>query len=285
MADLRLVLPTINLRVGYTPLGPVVYAVGMLGCEDHGGVSANAEVSSARGHIGRITRQLHSILTKKETSARKDRLLARAADSPYGKTHVAAVILECGGPSLEVALGCVSFPGHAAALAGFITGEFFLGRYAGNYFAKGLLPSQNRHRGHLHALGLEASWICLHCWTHERILHLEDEAHMIFDCGLLLHQRRTLLTELTRRTWQIAEGRETSSEKLTILLQSMEPQDWQALSKFLARARQMRRRSLELLRNMEGRLQKNIFETHIRPSGRRLAGAFAGMVSFSTRTS
>jgi hypothetical protein len=133
---------------------------------------------------------------------------------------------------------------HRAAIAALLAGELFLGRYAGNYFAKELLPD-DRHMDRLAQPGMEASRVCLHCWHRDRTLHLEDEAHMVFECALYEKQRQDLWTDLTARTCQIHRSGATSQIKLATLLSSQSRQDLAALGRFLARCRQLRRKISE----------------------------------------
>eukprot|EP00973_Karenia_brevis_P042963 5948027-Karenia_brevis.AAC.1 len=63
------------------------------------------------------------------------------------------------------------------ALAALLSGDMFLGRYAANYYARGLIPSSIRRRDALAANGIDPSRICLSCWTERDIAVLEDEAH------------------------------------------------------------------------------------------------------------
>ena len=85
---------------------------------------------------------------------------------------------------LADALDMILSRGHTAAVVAFFGGEFFLGRYAGNYFAKPLLPSSRRHIAEATALGLDVSRICLHCWQDQRYICFEDEVHVVVDCPL-----------------------------------------------------------------------------------------------------
>ena len=158
----------------------------------------------------------------------------------HTKTAVLADRAQGSGPPIATALDWVGPSNHAAAVAAFLCGDFFLGRYAGNYFAKTLLPTNIRHLADLEAKGIEASRLRLHCWHSHRQAYLEDEAHVMFDCPLYSAQRQGLLAEFSENFSSLLSRTTTSKEKLGCAFNARSPQDWQSIGRFLARVRQVR---------------------------------------------
>jgi hypothetical protein len=168
--------------------------------------------------------------------------MQREAQDHYAKTATLALQIQHHGLPLHIALDWAGPTSHRAALAAFIGGDFFLARYSGNYFAKALLPSEPRHSSSLTALGTQASRVCLHCWHHLRALHEEDEAHVLFDCPAYQHQRRDFRKEITGACGAALTDHSSAMAKWVALLSSPRRQDWEALGRFLARSRQIRRK-------------------------------------------
>ena len=141
---------------------------------------------------------------------------------------------------------------HRAAICALFGGEFFLGRYAGNYYAKELIPKQRRHLVELSSLGIEPSRVCLHCWHVFRKAHLEDETHVLFHCPAYATQRRGFLSEVSAECASKISTNDPDHTAINVVLSSQIAVDWQALGRFLSRVRQIRRRRrLELQRIAE----------------------------------
>ena len=158
-----------------------------------------------------------------------------------------------GGPPLCTCLEWVGIPANSAALAALFSGDLFLARYAGNYFAKELLPVGARNKTRLATKGLEQSRICLTCWVHRSEMHLEDEAHVMFDCWSYGAQRNDFIKELSNETSMMITTALSSESQLSVLLRSHCPRDWKAIGRFIARVRQVRRK---MKINMTVRQQK-----------------------------
>lgn len=141
---------------------------------------------------------------------------------------------------MHVALSWVGPQSHRAALAAFFVGDFFLGRDAGNYFAKALLPTTARHGIQLRTVGGQPSRICVLCWHFHRDLHLEDESHVLFNCPAYSRQRCDFMTDIKVRTRSSARSEE---QKLSTILSSDCGADWEAFGRYLARIRQVRRKT------------------------------------------
>ena len=138
---------------------------------------------------------------------------------------------------------------QTAAVTAFFSGDFFLGRYCGNYFARPLLPTSRKHKEEVVVLGIEANRLCLHCWHESRNFHLEDEAHVIAMCPLYSAQRGDLEKEITSELATLWCAATTAEAKLQALFSSRNAKDWRATGRFLARVRQIRR-------SMKVRMQK-----------------------------
>ena len=200
-----------------------------------------------RHHIKKITQRVRSRLIRQAETELLDRLTQRANMDPFAKAALVHMKRIHPGPPLHTALSWIGPPAYRAAAAALFGGELFLGRYAGNYFGKALLPRTSQQLTQLNALGMEASRVCLHCWHRDKSVYLEDEAHMLLDCPLYELQRHDLLNELTSSTTQNSRSASTSNDKLLTIMGSQSPADWQALGKFLARIRQIRRKVKTLM--------------------------------------
>eukprot|EP00973_Karenia_brevis_P004493 615238-Karenia_brevis.AAC.1 len=165
------------------------------------------------------------------------------------------------GPPLHVALNFVEMPTHRHALCAFLAGDFFLGRYAANYFAKRLVPQSQRRRADLADMGLDADRVCLHCWCALDTPTLEDEGHMCFTCPAYNLQRQQLLTQLSQATKERIMEKPEDTDKLLVALSSNNPQDWNALASFLTRARQVRRHRKKHYQSLSESLSTKAFGT------------------------
>ena len=197
-----------------------------------------------------MTRRLRKLLVVTERTLRKDRIMRQTMENPFGKLQLVASTLHHQTYTLSTAMTYIDIPGHRAAVSAFVAGDFFLGRYAGNYFAKKLLPTNPRYASRLAAAELDGSRICLHCWSTSRSLFLEDEAHVLVECPLYRLQREDLQRELAESTRAPYKTKESKKEILALLLNTDRQQDWKGLGKFLARVRQLRRK---MRRNMQHR--------------------------------
>ena len=282
LSDLQIVLPTVTLKVGVRDDATYLYSTrswhnGEIHSAQPHGLRYNSaghqsctymahgpqreEIRMIQKHTRDITRRLRTLLTLEAESERKTRLLEQRSGSLFCKAVMSANILCSPGPAPPTALAWVGTPGHAAALAAFFAGDFFLARYAGNYFAKKLIPSRPCHMSRLTSLGLEGSRVCLHCWHCDRSLHLEDEAHMVTSCGLYRGQRSDLLNELTESASVSYSSAGSQDGKLAALISSIAPQDWRAFGKFLSRARQLRRKMRTSMQRRYADSERRSFES------------------------
>eukprot|EP00973_Karenia_brevis_P028805 3970824-Karenia_brevis.AAC.1 len=147
------------------------------------------------------------------------------------------------GPPLRIALEWVSPLQHRNALVAFFSGDLFLGRYAANYYATGLLPRHGHRCSRARNSGLDPRRICLTCWIESDTLVLEDEGHICFDCPQYRTERLDFLKDLSAVTRETLSETHGSLDKLKVVMASSTPKDWTALARFLARLRQTRRRS------------------------------------------
>ena len=284
LSDLRLVLPDVDLKV--EEAYPMVYSTeswhnGRGQCAQPLNLQRNelgllsrtplnrstikqSEIQIVRSQIRKITRRVRESLVHTAKLEIQQRLRDHANAHVYSKASLTAAMLDTFGPALSIVFAWIEIPCHLAAISSLFSGDFFLGRYAGNYFAKPILPSHARYKARLTNLGIEASRICLHCWQTERTLLLEDEAHIIFECGLYERQRRDFQVELSGNTQQYISIAPDATDRLKLLLRSWAPGDWQSLGKFLARARQVRRRARANFQRMAEQQERNCFEEHKR---------------------
>jgi hypothetical protein len=138
---------------------------------------------------------------------------------------------------VHVALNYIQLPSHRAALSSFFSGDWVLAKYAQNYFASCLVPSApllqlpcGRH--------VRSRQLCLACWYHRGVLALEDEVHVVNDCPEYLKQRTSLIHSLSSEGLMICGL--TPHVNLYIVYLGA---SWQILATFLAKSRQVHRRS------------------------------------------
>ena len=121
----------------------------------------------------------------------------RSSTPPLGamQQSLQLMALKCTspGPPLDVILNWIVLPTHRAALSALFCGDFFLARYAANYFAKGLVPQNASLQRELASVGLEADRVCLHCWNFHNKLSLERQAHVLLDCTCYSQCRSTFV--------------------------------------------------------------------------------------------
>jgi len=216
LEDLCRVFPLVNLNLGHNLKNgqPFVYSTGdWVDKEWHSGhpydlrrglagqrplaPSLNAagpyETQAVRKHIKLVSGRLRLLLARESHLAMVERTLSQHRDNPHSKSAMLSMTI-CGpSPPLSTALDRAGPVSHAAALAGWIGGDFFLARYAGNYFAKALLPTETQHLALLAQRSVESSRICLQCWDGRREIHLEDELHVLLRCPSYDRQRQDFL--------------------------------------------------------------------------------------------
>lgn len=259
LEDLRLVLPSTTLRVNHAASTPYVHSdeeqlldrqVRLAQLFDHCSqdppsvqdCSQDPLRRKAQSRIRELTKTLHTILKKNAQVHLETKILQEASASPFSKSFPIATTLRRSSIPMSSAPDFIESRSHAAAVAAFFSGDFFLGRYAGNYFAKTLLPSSRRHLTRMASMSLDAKRVCLHCWHVLRLAHLEDESHAVAQCPLYHVQRMELLNEITNDVRQAWHGTASPDEKKHVLLNGTSKQDWVAMARYLARVWQVRRR-------------------------------------------
>ena len=79
-------------------------------------------------------------------------------------------------------LDLIDIPSHRAAFASFLSADWFLAKYAKNYFAKSLTLRTPAHEIVAQDAGAEPGNVCMACWHFRRIAALEDEFHALCVC-------------------------------------------------------------------------------------------------------
>ena len=212
-------------------------------------------------HIRRITTSLRTAFEQHHHTQLLDRLANRESINAYAKTALLYKKLQLPGSPLRVALDWVGPRAHRAAICALYGGELFLGRYAGNYYAKELIPSQRHQLVELSRLGIEPSRICLHCWHFFQKAHLEDETHALLRCPAYAAQRRDFLFEVSTECSAKISAQESDLTRINILVASQNALGWQSLGRFLARIRQIRRKMRIEFSRIAQTLAKLSFET------------------------
>ena len=175
-------------------------------------------------------------LTRQMWTTTYDGLIGSSTSPANSKLSLLAARLQSPGLPLHLTLDAVGLPIHRQALASFLCGDWFLARYAHNYFARILGPQVPRHLALVQDQGIDGSTVCLSCWHFRREIFFEDEYHVVCVCPEYAKGREELLRSLPLNTTL-----DTSADLLA-LLGNRESAQLSATARFLARARQVRRR-------------------------------------------
>ena len=282
--DMQVVLPAVHLTVSTCPFGPLVTSTsrwseagdwlsaqpwqlesnrfGIHGCRCRTPVCFDqppSEPRIVRQHIHNITRRLRTCLSRHSDTLLFERLAERGRVDQYGKTAALLMKAQLPGPPLHVVLDWTGPPAHRAAISALFAGDLFLGRYAGNYFAKSLLPTSATHLSQIVRRGLEPSRVCLFCWLNFRIAHLDDETHILLNCPAYASPRRDFIMEVAAQLSTYLLGNAQDGSKFKAVIASHCPQDWKALGRFIARLRQSRRQLRTTMTSKDKRYVQQAF--------------------------
>eukprot|EP00973_Karenia_brevis_P012102 1642956-Karenia_brevis.AAC.1 len=252
-SDLKLVFPTLRLSVVDGLHGPRIISTAWWSdegewCSAHAcnlprdclghftrmplarGV-VDDEIKAVRIHARICAKSLRTKLQRGEDTERFYDVINKAQESQSSKAAVLACKLCSPGPPLHVGLTWVRHLSHRAAIASFIAGDWFLARYAHNYFGRDFIPRAWQDEGFCR------EQVCLHCWHERQELHLEDESHVMLVCPLYDTARIELTSNLSANvTRAFAMG------SFLAPLSSQVSNDWVVFGRFAARVRQMRRK-------------------------------------------
>lgn len=281
LEDMQLVLPGISLRIGTSPYGPIVSSTSRWSdadewlCAQPWGLPYNdfgiygrrfrtptkyhqgrSERAFVRNHIRRITSQLRLTLHRQSNSELLARLAHRDSVDPFAKTALLYARLCCPGPPLHTCLDWIGPPTHRAAVASIFSGDVFLGRYAGNFFAKAFIPLSANHVQDANNLDIEPSRVCISCWHHRRQIVLECEGHVYFECPEYDKARSDLYNEIVKSTLNRIQAQGSGEKKLLSLTTSATPSDWSALGHYAWRVRQARRRIRQRFEDMSAEAKR-----------------------------
>ena len=162
--------------------------------------------------------------------------LDTALASVSSKLGLLARRLQHPGPPVHITFDGISLPSHRAAFASFLCADWFLGKFAKNYFAKNLLPKTRAHAVTIADAGVENEVVCLPCWHFRRQAFLEDECHVACVCPSYQRARQTFLDKAPT-----GSALNTQSDLCGLLSQSNSA-CLDALGQFLLRVRQTRRK-------------------------------------------
>jgi len=194
---------------------------------------------AVKSHIKRLVSLLRSRLLQEHGSETFEQI-NEAGARQGSKLALLALRLQVPGPPLHIALDAVMLPHHRAAITSLLCGDWFLGVYAKNYFAKQLLPSSAKHLLRLQDVSISGDTVCLSCWHHRRSLHIEDEFHVMCCCPEYSRPRQELLASLP------ADGKLDTWQDIGQVLSGSCSPTLSAAARFCMRARQ-RRRQMKLL--------------------------------------
>ena len=136
---------------------------------------------------------------------------------------------------IHLALDWIDCPSNRSAVAALLCRDFFLGRYAGNFFAKAFIPQRSAHVQDASNLAIEPSRVCIHCWHLRRQLILESEGHVFFECPRYEAHRAAFVNGVSDTTKKIILEGGSGVAKLVGALGSQLPTDWAAFGIFCGR--------------------------------------------------
>eukprot|EP00973_Karenia_brevis_P064102 8907803-Karenia_brevis.AAC.1 len=110
-----------------------------------------------RHHIHHLCSLFRRRLRTQEKSDMFQKLVLLNTTSGFRKTAVIYAIAHVPHPPLHVALDWVGNVQHRLAIIAFLAGDFFLGRYAGNYFGKSFLPCSSSRASQLQDGSIDAA--------------------------------------------------------------------------------------------------------------------------------
>ena len=202
------------------------------------------EVNRVKQHAHLCTKMLKTQLQRNELSERFARICTASADNDCSKMSLLLQKLCTAGPPLHCGLAWVSRQSHRAAISALFAGDWFLARYAANYFCKSFVPD-------IVVDQVPCRRACATCWHDRQEAHFEDESHVLLACPLYEAARAEFLTELsTTAAAQFASG------NILAALCSHKASDWVAFGKYSARVRQIRRRMRSQFLQRNARLEK-----------------------------
>ena len=277
LADLRLVLPDVVLSIGLGPSGPFLYSTGQwndagewCSAQPYGlwrnmndrlyettdRYESKSVPRSVQWHIRRITDNLRLQLRRAERTQVFATLLGRSSANLSSKSAALSEILQCPGPPLHLALDWIASPRHRSAVAALLCGDLYLGRYAGNFFARRFIPASTEHLRDAANLDLEPEKVCVYCWHCQRQLILDSEGHAFFECPLSDSARGDFLNEISTDLRSSIDAQGSGGAKLLAIFGSSVQSDWSALGRLAARIRQRRRFIRRQFEGMSDILQK-----------------------------
>jgi hypothetical protein len=224
-----------------------------------GGFCRDESHQSVKTIIRSIAKELRATLILEAETQVTRRIVELSNAEPHSKTSILAKKFHSSGPAIAVALDWVGPTSHAAAVAAFFSGDFFLGRYAGNFFAKAMLPSGVQHLAKLSERGIDRSRVCLRCWHARQELYLENEEHLLLECPAYSAQRHDYIAEITTQSASTLASSTSQAFSLNVILASHASRDWAALGRYLARVRQIRRRMKVVMCKLGEQRHKNNF--------------------------
>ena len=195
-----------------------------------------------RRHAQQIAEELKRIIARVEESSLCNQMLERSRQDQFAKSALLWSKLCRPGPPLHVALDWVGPVKHRSAIATLLTGDWMLGRYAANFYARSVAPCSATALQDAQRVGVDPNTICLACWHSSGTLHLDDEAHVLTHCPVHGTAREELLMKLSVGTClQLAHAR-SAQDKLLTLLGSQVENDWALVGEFAHKVRQARRK-------------------------------------------
>ena len=152
--------------------------------------------------------------------------------------------------------------GKSSAWAGFFVGDFFLARYAANFFAKSLLPRCTARcvtEKIQHTSGaFDRRRICMYCWLHCDTLVIENVCHMFANCPMNSKARDSMLPKLSAGVQECLASLSTEPG-LHNVFSASNPSDIEVISEFLSCVRHCRRKFKKYCNRLENQLKRDAF--------------------------
>jgi len=217
------------------------------------GPRPHAELTAIRKHIRCVTQEFRLLLRRRAQAVVFDEVSQRSHVDAFAKTAFLCTRLTTAGPSIPCLLDFVHLRAHRQAICTLFSGDWFLGRYTGNYFARDFIPSNALQAQRAQEHSVDCSRVCIHCWHSRRELFLEDELHVLLLCPRYRLIRTKFVEALSNHTRACFHAAEGSRQQLETILASNCPQDWHAFGQFTHCVRRSRR---SLRRDFEERTRK-----------------------------
>jgi hypothetical protein len=209
--------------------------------------------SAVHRHVHYVSQQLQTRLSREFWTEQYNCVSDAATATLTSKFGVLAQRLQHPGPPVHMTLNAMTNVGHRAAFSSFLCADWFFGKFAGNYFAKILLPRSPAHLRLTDDAGVTPSSVCLACWHFRRTAILEDEFHVVCVCPQYQRSRLQLSAHLPNSLTL------NSRVDLCKLLSTSDAGILTAFGEYLVNVRQQRRKLKLNFERLDDRVRTKSF--------------------------